>query len=392
MAGQSNMEGNNTTLPRLEELICHADSNFTLKDLTCGSTDIESSLLTKLFLDTEKPLNDYYYAQSAYPDHPVVVKLGSFLCAAGKLSLPGENCGTLSFDLTDRLFATVSGYYYHNGNQRYQWGHDAFKQMSAAMGVSAIQADGYVTTELLAERSDVTVLQFQGRLAADGTLSFTERSGLLCTNFGASADRYGPELMFGHYMGDLLDDDVLLLKVVQGGTDLRVDWKTPCSSANVGNNFTAEELGQDSLYDALIAKAEEIRDSDKLAQYFPHYAGKTAQIAGFVWFQGWNDGLNSLNQNNYETNLRCLLNDLRSDLGESNLPVVIAQSHVGEPDNPVQMAQEQVAAAFDNTELAVTDDLSGYYHFDNAAHLLSKHDQPTMTNLPSCRSPAIPAR
>ncbi|MHC4744945.1 MAG: sialate O-acetylesterase, partial [Planctomycetota bacterium] len=158
--------------------------------------------------------------------------------------------------------------------------------------------------------------------------------------------------------------------VVQGGTDLRVDWKTPCSTANTGNNLTPEELAQDSLYDALIAKAMEIQDPDTLAQYFPQYAGKTAQVVGFVWFQGWNDGLNPLNQTNYKTNMTCLLNDLRSDLGQSSLPVVIAQSHVGEPDNLVQVGQAEVAAEFDNTELAVTDDLSGYYHYDNAAQLV----------------------
>jgi len=370
LAGQSNMEGNNTTIPRLEELICHANSDFSLDGVTCGSTDIEISLLTERFLNTDQPLNDYYAAESVDPNHPVVVKLGSFLCAAGKLALPGEDCNTLSFDLTDRLFATISGYYYHTGNQQYQYGYDAFKEMSAAMGVSDVYTDGHLTADLLAERSDVTVLQFKGILAADGTLSLSQRSGLLSTGFGAGTSNYGPELMFGHYMGDLSDDDILLLKVVQGGTDLRVDWKTPCSTANTGNNFTAEELAQDSLYDVLIAKAIEIQDPDKLAQYFPQYAGKTAQIAGFVWFQGWNDGLDSLNQTNYETNLRCLLNDLRSDLGMPNLPVVIAQSHVGEPDNPVQVAQAEVAADFDHTELAITDDLSGYYHFDNAAHLV----------------------
>jgi len=370
MAGQSNMEGNNTTIPRLEELICHANSDFSLDGVTCGSTDIEISLLTERFLNTDQPLNDYYAAESVDPNHPVVVRLGSFLCTAGKLALPGEDCNTLSFDLTDRLFATISDYYYHTGNQQYQYGYDAFKEMSAAMGVSDVYTDGHLTADLLAERSDVTVLQFKGSLAANGTLSLSQRSGLLSTGFGAGTSNYGPELMFGHYMGDLSDDDILLLKVVQGGTDLRVDWKTPCSTANTGNNFTAEELAQDSLYDALIAKAIEIQDPDKLALYFPQYAGKTAQITGFVWFQGWNDGLNSLNQTNYETNLRCLLNDLRSDLGMPNLPVVIAQSHVGEPDNPVQVAQVKVAADFDHTELVITDDLSGYYHFDSAAHLV----------------------
>jgi len=52
-----------------------------------------------------------------------------------------------------------------------------------------------------------------------------------------------------------------------------------------------------------------------------------------------------------------------------DLPVVIAQTHGG-PDGPVQIAQASVASAFDFCELAITNDLSGYYHFDNAAHLV----------------------
>lgn len=370
MAGQSNMEGNSTTIPRLQELICYANSDFTYDDVTCGSTDIETEQLTNFFLDNNQTLDGYNSAKAAAPDHPVVIKLGQFLCTAGKIDLPGENCAGLNFDLTDRLFATISGYYYHTGNTQFQWGFDPFKEMSAAMGVADIHTDGHLTEQLLGQRPDVTVLQFRASLAGDGTLSFSASGGLLAVGFGSASDRYGPELTFGHYMGDFLDDDVLLLKVVQGGTDLRVDWKTPCSTNNTGNNLTAEELAQESLYDALIARAKEIQNPDKLGQYFPQYAGKTAQVAGFVWFQGWNDGLNDLNRNNYETNLTCLLNDLRSDLYLPELPIVIAQSHVGEPDNLVQVAQAKVASEFDLTELAITDDLSGYYHFDNAAHLV----------------------
>ncbi len=370
MAGQSNMEGNNTTIPRLQELICHANSDFTYDGVTCGSTDIETGQLTTFFLDNNQTLDGYNSAKAVAPDHPVVIKLGQFLCTAGKIDLPGEDCAGLNFDLTDRLFATISGYYYHAGNAQFQWGFDPFKEMSAAMGVADIHMDGHLTEQLLGERPDVTVLQFRASLAGDGTLSFSESSGLLAVGFGGSADRYGPELAFGHYMGDFLDDDVLLLKVVQGGTDLRVDWKTPCSTMNTGNNLSPEELAQESLYDALVARAREIQDPAILAEYFPQYAGKTAEIAGFVWFQGWNDGLNDLNRDNYEINLTCLVNDLRNDLYLSELPIVIAQSHVGEPDNLVQVAQARVASEFDSTELAITDDLSGYYHFDSAAHLV----------------------
>jgi len=370
LAGQSNMEGNNTTLSRLEELICLANSDFTSEGNNCDSTIIEPSMLEKRFIDTNKHLNDYYKAEKNYPDHPAVAKLKQFLCHTGKLVPNNKNYDTSNFDLTERLYIAISNYYYHTGNEQFQYGHDAFKQMSSAMGVAGINDDGFLTDDLLTEHPGVTVLQFQGQLSDNGKLSLNERKGNLEPNFGARVNTYGPELMFGHYMGKPMVDDILLLKVVQGGTDLRVDWKTPSSTKNKGNDFTPEELAQDSLYDALVAKAREIQNPSKLAEYFPQYAGKTAQISGFVWFQGWNDGLNPLNQSNYETNLKCMLNDLRADLDMPDLPVVIAQSHVGGADNPVQVAQAKVADAFDLCELITTNDLSGYYHFDPAAHLV----------------------
>ena len=107
MAGQSNMEGNNTTIPRLQELICHANSDFTYDGVTCGSTDIETEQLTNFFLNNNQTLDGYNSAKAAAGDHPVVIKLGQFLCTAGKIDLPGENCAGLNFDLTDRLFATI---------------------------------------------------------------------------------------------------------------------------------------------------------------------------------------------------------------------------------------------------------------------------------------------
>lgn len=369
MAGQSNMEGNNTKIPSLEQLICRANSDFTLQGATCGSFDIGNEELTKLFLNLEDPLNDYYAALNDYSESPVTNKLGGFLCEAGKLSLPNEICNMQNFDLTGRLFADICEYYFNDSTLVYAWGHDAFKQMTAAMEVTDIFYEGHLNSDLLAEREDVTVLQFRGSLVNESTLTLSQRKGLLSPGFGSRTDNYGPELVFGHYMGNLIDNDVLLLKVVQGGTDLRVDWKTPCSTENSGNNFTSEELAQDSLYDALISKAIELQDPDQLAAYFPQYAGKRIQIAGFVWFQGWNDGGQAVNEANYETNLTCLINDLRSDLGLPNLPVVIAQSHRGGANGPVPVAQAQVAANMDHTELAITNDLSGYYHFDTAAHL-----------------------
>ncbi len=363
MAGQSNMEGHNAKVERLEELVCYADSNFDLDGKQCGSYDIDQETIQSLFTNQDAPLKNYQNPYSGDQNDAVSTKLGDFLCKVGQLN--DLSCSD-EFDLTDRIFATVSGYYY-NGS-KYAYGNDAYKQMSASMGVAQAATDGILNSNGLKPREDVNVIQYQGSLR-NGSLSFATRKGALIPDFGVKSNMYGPEYTFGHYMGNHLSNDILLLKVVQGGTSLRVDWKTPCSTQNVGNQLTAEELQQPSLYDALIDNATNILNPETAAELFPEYEGKTLEIAGFVWFQGWNDGLNDLNRDNYETNMKCLVEDIRKDLNMPELPIVISQSHVGDLTNGVQVGQKNVAEQTQNTNLSITDDLSGYYHFDAAAHI-----------------------
>ncbi|MCP4488499.1 MAG: hypothetical protein GY820_14440 [Gammaproteobacteria bacterium] len=365
MAGQSNMEGNNTLVSRLETLVCIGGqtTETEVNGQVCGSNSISDLELTEIFLSTVE--NDYNDLLSSDPDGTITRQVADFLCEAGRITVEGQTCGTEQFGLDDRLFRTISQYY--DTGTSFGYGYNAFMEMSAAQGVTDIFGDGYLTSALLDERGDVKVLQFQGALSSEGTLSFNERYGNLSTGFGSVTSFYGPELVFGHYLGNQVVDDVLLLKVVQGGTDLRLDWKTSCSSQNSGNQFTVEELAQESLYDALIAKARAIQSDS--TSYFPEYSGKTIEIAGFLWFQGWNDGGCTTCAENYETNLNCLVSDLRNDLNDPDLPVVIIQSHRGDATSAVQVAQYNVAANTENTNLAITDDLSPYYHFDSAAQL-----------------------
>ncbi len=357
MAGQSNMEGHNTSISRLQTLVNYAET---------GNYSIDQSELTSIFLNTVH--TDYLVAFNNFPDSPVTIKLEDFLITAGVLSIPPDQTNDMTFDFTDRIFKTVSEYYFTGSG--YGYGYDAFKHMSAAMGINRIKEDGKFTNALLFERDDVSVLQYQGSLDSNNKRVFSERYGKLKPGYGYNSGYYGPELIFGNYAGDLFDEDVLLLKIVQGGTDLRVAWRSPSVEANSNNNYTAEELAKESLYGCMIQKANEILDPEVLSGYFPQYAGKTAEISGFVWFQGWNDGFNSTNREQYETNFLGFLNDLRISLQIPELPTGIIQSHVGEPDGEVQMAQKTVAEALDFIEMAVSDDLSNYYHFDPAAQLV----------------------
>jgi len=59
-----------------------------------------------------------------------------------------------------------------------------------------------------------------------------------------------------------------------------------------------------------------------LKQRFPDYDGRGYDIAGFVWFQGWNDMYNGF-QDEYAVNMKNFIRDVRKDLAKPNLPFAI---------------------------------------------------------------------
>ena len=65
---------------------------------------------------------------------------------------------------------------------------------------------------------------------------------------------------------------------------------------------------------------------DNLKTDFPGYKGQGYELAGFVWYQGWNDGVDPKQAvPEYERNLVNLIKDVRKDLKAPKLPVVIGE-------------------------------------------------------------------
>ena len=79
-------------------------------------------------------------------------------------------------------------------------------------------------------------------------------------------------------------------------------------------------------YREMLAEIE-----DTLAQldtYAPGAAGREWQLAGLVWFQGWNDMINDQYTAEYAENMAHFIRDVRRDLNSPDLPVVIGQMGV----------------------------------------------------------------
>lgn len=96
--------------------------------------------------------------------------------------------------------------------------------------------------------------------------------------------------------------------------------------------------------------------------------------SAFVWFQGENDSMSEDGAANYKQNLKDLIQYVRTQASNPNLPVVIVEiGYLAQTLNygsQVMQAQQDVVNADSHAILVTTDDLSRYYHYDPAAHLI----------------------
>ncbi len=178
------------------------------------------------------------------------------------------------------------------------------------------------------------------------------RKGALTVGFGAG-NWIGPEYGFGWVMGDGLKEPVLLIKTSWGGKDLAVDFRPPSAG------MPAYDLGANRMKDGKpdpeqvgFYYRQMVTDVRKvLADFgteFPELKGRKAEIAGFGWHQGWNDGGDEKFIAEYESNLTHLIKDLRKEFDSPKMPVVIANSGFGGEKlagGRLKLAEAQMAVA-----------------------------------------------
>ena len=158
-----------------------------------------------------------------------------------------------------------------------------------------------------ATRADVTV-SYQPN---EGPLKY----GPLGLGFGAypGGHHFGPELQFGHVVGDALEDPVLIVKTAWGGKSLAVDFRPPGAGGEVG-----------PYYNKMIAQARSA--IDRVEHPTDGSPPRKAILSGFVWYHGWNDGCDPQHAvPEYRDNLVHLIDAVRKDLGAPNLPVVVGE-------------------------------------------------------------------
>jgi hypothetical protein len=179
----------------------------------------------------------------------------------------------------------------------------------------------------------------------DVFVKFLDRHGGLTIGYG-SRDRTGVELEFGTVMGNHFEEPVLLIKTAWGGHSLFKMFRPP-SAGMPSDEELQKELDQaqervrkdneknkknaplptlddikapyGSSYRNMLTEVKTV--SEKFETLFPTLKGRKLEIAGFVWFQGWNDQYGA--ENEYASHMEHFIRDIRKDLGTPNLPFVI---------------------------------------------------------------------
>jgi alpha-galactosidase len=179
----------------------------------------------------------------------------------------------------------------------------------------------------------------------DVYIKYLNRKGPLTVGYG-SPGRTGVELEFGTVVGDHFDEPVVLVKAAWGGHSLFKLFRSP-SAGMPAPEVLQKELAQaqdrvkknneknkkndplptmadikkpyGSSYRNMMAEVKDVMDN--YATLFPALKGKKLELAGFVWFQGWNDQYGA--QDEYASNMKHFIEDVRKDLHAPKLPFVI---------------------------------------------------------------------
>ena len=182
-----------------------------------------------------------------------------------------------------------------------------------------------------------------------------EQTGKLTAGFGATTEKLGPEFTFGLYTQKTTDAPILLIKTSWGGKSLNTDFRSPSAGPYVFNEsqlagfakqgkdvaaMNAEKAKATGVfYRLMIEHVKKVLADPK--RVVPGYdAAQGYEIAGFAWFQGWNDMVDGGTYPNrdkaggydaYSTAMAHFIRDVRKDLNAPKMPFVIGVIGVGGP-------------------------------------------------------------
>lgn len=195
-----------------------------------------------------------------------------------------------------------------------------------------------------------------------------EGFGKLTAGYGSrdnpqeNGGKIGPEFTFGLTLDAALNEPILIIKTAWGGKSLYYDFRPPSAgkyprTARDRENNHHSEQGCGHYYRLMIEHARHVlRDIPRVCPAYEPRQGY--ELAGFVWFQGWNDmvshdvyprpakGDPTPPYAEYSRLLAHFIRDTRKDLAAPTMPFVIGVMGVdgNKPNEDVATFRQAMAA------------------------------------------------
>ena len=201
-----------------------------------------------------------------------------------------------------------------------------------------------------------------------------EKTGQLTAGFGADAggSKIGPEFTFGIYMHKRLKEPLLIIKTAWGGKSINTDFRPPSAGPFEFQPTQLEQFkkqGKDvekikadraaatgHYYRLMVSHVKNVLADIK--RVYPNYdSSRGFELAGFVWFQGWNDMVDRGvypkrdqpgGYDQYSEVLAHFIRDVRRDLKVPKLPFVIGVMGAGGPVSEYLPGQKRYAGIHQN--------------------------------------------
>lgn len=213
------------------------------------------------------------------------------------------------------------------------------KQMRGADGKPAVADDVWIS---------YLTGHYEGNANGEGTGKLTAGYGARGSNPTQSGGKIGPEFTFGLTMDSALKEPVLIIKTAWGGRSLNTEFRPPSAGPY---EFSEGQIAQMQRQGKDIAaeKARKAQESGRFYKFMADHVKSVLadpkrvcpaydpaagyEIAGFVWFQGFNDLVDSgtypsgadgiRNYSKYSDCLVHFIRDVRKDLDAPKMPFVI---------------------------------------------------------------------
>jgi len=234
-------------------------------------------------------------------------------------------------------------------------GDPTFKAITDATEKAAAEAKAApMKAALEAYKKDVVAASaISDRVYINSIADGNRTSGKLGVGYGASPAKIGPEYGFGLSIAEKIDGPILIIKTSWGGKSLNYDFRPPSAGPYVLNGKekgSPEDVQKNAglFYRSMNEQVHKVLAN--LKENHPAYDPAAGhEIAGFVWFQGFNDQFDPAFKANYKDNMVAFIKDVRSEYKAPKMPFVIGvlgtpKSKEETDKNEVSLAQRAAAA------------------------------------------------